>query len=269
MRLRLIRGREFTEHDGAPGQEAVIVNELFVSMFFPNADPIGQRLRLVNVAAPNAPQPSFTIVGVAPTIPQLVFRPEPVVYAALRGEPAPHGFASIIARAKGDKASIVKLLREEVRKVDPDLPGYYVMPMDDIVAMARWPQRVFGAMFGLLAGIALVLASVGLYAVTAHGVVQRTQEIGIRVALGARPSQVVWMFVKRTFAQLLIGVFVGLAGAVAVGRLLGDFLIQTAPTDPIALGLVSLLLIIVALAASVWPARRAARVNPVVALRFE
>jgi putative ABC transport system permease protein len=143
------------------------------------------------------------------------------------------------------------------------------MPMDDIVAMSRWPQRVFAAMFALLAGIALVLASVGLYAVTAHGVVQRTQEIGIRVALGARPTQVVWMFVKRTFVQLLIGVFVGLAGAIAVGRLLSDLLIRTAPTDPLALTLVSVLLVVVALAASVWPARRAARVDPTVALRFE
>jgi predicted permease len=271
MRLRLIRGREFTEHDGAPGREAAIVNHRFASMFFPDADPIGQRIRLANAAAPTAPQPWFTIVGIAPTVPQMVFSkaPEPVVYVSLRGEPNPHRFASIIARAEGDRAAIVSRLREEVRKVDPDLPGYYVLTMDELLAISRWPQRIFASVFALLAFIALLLASVGLYAVTAHGVTQRTQEIGIRVALGARSPQVVWLFVRRTFVQLLLGLAVGLAGAIAVGRLLTQYLVRTAPADPVALGLVSALLIVVATTASVWPARRAARVDPVVALRYE
>jgi putative ABC transport system permease protein len=271
MRLRLIRGREFTEHDGAPGREAAIVNHRFASMFFPDADPIGQRIRLANAAAPTAPQPWFTIVGIAPTVPQMVFSkaPEPVVYVSLRGEPNPHRFASIIARAEGDRAAIVSRLREEVRKVDPDLPGYYVLTMDELLAISRWPQRIFASVFALLAFIALLLASVGLYAVTAHGVTQRTQEIGIRVALGARSAQVVWLFVRRTFVQLLLGLAVGLAGAIAVGRLLTQYLVRTAPADPVALGLVSALLIVVATTASVWPARRAARVDPVVALRYE
>ena len=120
-----------------------------------------------------------------------------------------------------------------------------------------------------MAGIGLLLASVGLYAVIAHGITQRTQEIGIRVALGARSPQMVWLFVRRTFVQLAIGLVVGLAGAIVVGRLLEQFLVQTAPTDPLALSIVSVLLIVVSTAASVWPARRAARVDPVVALRYE
>src|SRR6202043_3263470 len=107
------------------GREAAIVNQRLASMFFPDADPIGQRIRLANAAAPNTPQPWFTIVGVAPTIPQLAYSqsPESVVYVSLRGEPAPHRFASIIARAEARRASIVSLLRDEVRNVDPDLPG--------------------------------------------------------------------------------------------------------------------------------------------------
>jgi putative ABC transport system permease protein len=141
--------------------------------------------------------------------------------------------------------------------------------MDELLAISRWPQRIFASVFALLAFIALLLASVGLYAVTAHGVTQRTQEIGIRVALGARSAQVVWLFVRRTFVQLLLGLAVGLAGAIAVGRLLTQYLVRTAPADPVALGLVSALLIVVATTASVWPARRAARVDPVVALRYE
>lgn len=280
LRLRLLRGREFTEDDGAPGQEAAIVNQRFASMFFPDADPIGQRIRLANATALNAPQPWFTIVGVAPTVPQIVVResPEPVVYVSVRGEPAPHRFVSVMARAEGDRAAIVSRLREEIQKVDHDLPGYFVQTMDEIVAMARWPHRVFGALFGLLAGIALLLASVGLYAVTAHGVAQRAQEIGIRMALGARSTQVVWLFVRRTLVQVAMGLFVGLGGAMIVGRQLAEpralgyaeqLLVGTGPTDPIAFGLVSVLLMVVATAASVWPARRAARVDPVVALRDE
>jgi putative ABC transport system permease protein len=271
MRLRLLRGREFTEDDGAPGREGAIVNQLFASTFFPDADPIGQRIRLANAAAPNAPQPWFTIVGVAPTVPQVLFRgsPEPVVYASLRGEPAPHRFVSIIARAEGDRASMVSTLRQAVREVDPDLPGYYVRTMDEVLAMSRWRQSVLGSIFALVAAIALLLASVGLYAVIAHAITRRTQEIGIRVALGAQSLQVVWLFVRRTFVHVAIGFFIGLAGAIVVGRLLEPFLVRTAPTDPLALGLVSVLLIVVATTASVWPARRAARVDPVVALRHE
>jgi len=280
LRLRLLRGREFTEHDGAPGREAAIVNQRFASMFFPDADPIGQRIRLANAAAPNAPQPWFTIVGVAPTVPQIVVRetPAPVVYVSVRGEPAPHRFVSVIARAEGDRAAIVSALREEIRNVDPNLPGYFIKTLDEVLAMSRWQYSVFGSMFALLAGIALLLASVGLYAITAHGVRQRTHEIGIRVALGAHSPQVIWLFVRHTLVQLAIGLLLGLAGAIVVGRLLEryhadpyaeTFLVRTAPTDPLALSLVSALLIVVATTASVWPARRAARVDPMVALRSE
>ena len=271
LKLRLLRGREFNEDDGAPGREAAIVNQRFASMFFSDADPIGQRIRLVNAAAPSAPQPWFTIVGVAPTVPQVIFRgtEEPVVYVALRGEPAPHRFVSIIARAEGDRAAIVSALRESVRAIDPDLPGYYVRTLDEVLANSRSRQSMLGSVFALVAGIALLLASIGLYAVTEHGVTERTQEIGIRVALGARSPQVVWLFVRRTLLQVVIGLFLGLAGAIAVGRALEQFLVRTPPTDPLALGVVSVLLIAVATAASVWPATRAARVDPVVALRYE
>jgi len=269
--LRLLEGRSFTDDDGAPGRETAIVNERFASMFFPDGDPVGQRIRVANAAAPNAPQPWFTIVGIAPTVPQVIFRgdPEPVVYVSLRGEPAPHRFVSIIARAEGDRASIVSMLREAVRAVDSDLPGYYVRTLDETLQMSRWRQSVLGSVFALVACIALVLASVGVYAVIAHSIRQRTQEIGVRVALGARSPQVVWLFVRRTFVDLGIALVVGLAGAIIVGRLLEQFLVRTAPTDPLALGLVSLLLIVVAMTASVWPARRAARIDPLAALRHE
>jgi ABC-type antimicrobial peptide transport system permease subunit len=141
--------------------------------------------------------------------------------------------------------------------------------LDLVKASARWPIRVFGSVFGLLAAVALVISSIGLYALTAHGVTQRTAEIGVRMALGARSAQVLWLFIRRTMVQLSIGLAVGLAGAIMAGRQLERFLVRTAPTDPVALGLVATLLVVVATLASLWSARRAARVDPVVALRHD
>jgi predicted permease len=280
LKLPLAGGRDLAEEDGAPGREAVIVNQRFVSMFFPDADPIGQRIRFRNPASPQVPQPWFTIAAVAPNVPQILVRelPEPLVYVPVSAEPAPHRFVSIIVRAGVDRAALVARLREEVSQVDPGLPGYSIRSMDDLLAISQWQYRVFGSMFALLAGIALVLATVGLYAVTAHAVTERTQEIGVRVALGAHAPQVMWLFVRGAMVQLAAGLAAGLAGAALVGRMLqrsaadpfaGTFLIGTSPQDPLAFGVVTLLLIAVATTACVWPARRAARVDPVVALRHE
>ena len=280
LKLPLRLGRELTVDDGAPGREAVVVNERFALLFFPGADPIGQRIRLVNPASPAAPQPWFTIAGVVPSVPQIVVRemPEPLVYVPVSGEPAPHRFVSIIVRAGGDRAATVARLREEVRQVDAALPGYSIRTMDEILVASQWQYRVFGSMFALLAAIALVLATVGLYAVTSHAVTQRTQEIGVRVALGAHAPQVIWLFVRGAMLQLAAGMVAGLVGAALVGRMLKQsyadpqaqtFLVGTAPQDPLAFGFVSALLVVVATAACVWPARRAARVDPVVALRHE
>jgi ABC-type antimicrobial peptide transport system permease subunit len=128
---------------------------------------------------------------------------------------------------------------------------------------------VWGALFGLLAGIALVIASVGLYALTAQSVVQRTQEIGIRIALGAQVAQVVWLFAWRTVAPLVLGVLTGLGGALAAGSLLQTLLVGTSARDPLTLAVVTGLLVLVALIGTVLPARRAARIDPTVALRYE
>ena len=139
--------------------------------------------------------------------------------------------------------------------------------MDDVLALTRFPM--LGTMFGLLAINALILASVGLFALTAHGVAQRTHEIGVRMALGARAFQVAWLFVRRTLVQLVAGVVIGVAGALAVGRLLGGLIRDISPRDPLTLAAVVGLLIIVSLTACVLPARRGARLDPVTALRHE
>ena len=141
--------------------------------------------------------------------------------------------------------------------------------MDASLAQARWPFRIFGSMFAIFAFIALALSAVGFYAVTAYAVSQRTQEIGVRMALGAQGNQVAWLFLRRSFILLAIGLTLGVAGAFGVGQLFSstELLIQTSGRDPITIGGIALLLAVVATVASVWPARRATRLDPLIALR--
>ena len=153
--------------------------------------------------------------------------------------------------------------------LEPDLPLFNIQTLDQQLAEQRWQYQIFGTMFGTFALIALVLSAVGLYAVTAYSVTRRTQEIGLRVALGARPRQVQWLILRLALGQLALGLTIGVAGAFGVGRLLESLLVQTSPTDPTTLLSIVALLLSVAVAACVWPARRAARLDPMVALRHE
>ena len=133
----------------------------------------------------------------------------------------------------------------------------------------HFPFRVFGSMFVIFAGLALLLSAIGLYAVTSYSVTQRTREIGVRMALGAESRQVLWLFARRALVQLCLGLALGLGGAIGVGRLLQSLLVQTSSTDPPTLALTAVVLAAVGLTASLWPARRASRIDPVVALRHE
>jgi predicted permease len=269
--VRPVRGRRFEARDGLPGQEGAIVNERFASMVFGQGNPLGRRIRLTPAAAGGAPPraPWMTIVGVMPNVRQSVGSPDPdpVAYVPVRAEPALHRFASLIVRTGMSRPSVVPLLREAVREVDPDLPLYYIVTMDQWVAMGA--PRLWVGIFGLLAAIALVLASVGLSAITAHGVAQRVQEVGVRMALGARAPQVIWLFVRRTVAHLAVGLPIGLAGAVAAQRALPAFLRGLNARDPQLFGVVSIVAVIVSIASSYFPARRAARIDPAAALRSE
>jgi predicted permease len=270
--MKLVRGRTFTDTDGTPGHEAAIVNQRFVTMHFPGADPLGRRIRLTD-SAPQVQQPlpaDATIVGVAPTVRQRSFQdpdPDPVVYLPYRADP--QRFMTLIVRGNGDPARITSLVREEMRMIEPDLPLFRIQTMDQQLAQQRWPFRVFGSMFALFALIALILSAVGLYAVTAYSVTQRTAEIGVRMALGAQPKQVMWLVLRRALVQLAIGIPLGVAGALGVGQLLKILLVQTSTRDPLTIGSIALLMIVVSLAACLWPARRATRLDPVSALRYE
>ena len=275
--LTLSRGRAFTAIDGNAGQENVIVNARFAQMHFANEDPIGRRITLSmdlnGAAAPSGGIPTAltaTIVGIAPNVRQRNFQDaetDPIAYLPFKADP--RTFMKLIARTDGDPAAVVPLLRDEVRAIDPDLPVFNIRTMDQSLQQQRWPFRIFGTMFAIFAFIALMLSAVGLYAITAYSVTQRTQEIGVRTALGAQSTQVMWMFVKRAAIHLAIGLTIGIAGAFGVGQIFSasQLLIQTSPRDPITIGSIALLLAVVAIAASIWPARRATKLDPLVALR--
>jgi putative ABC transport system permease protein len=255
LKLPIVRGRAIEPLDGRPGQEGAVVDERFAARFFPNDDPIGRRIRTGTTGV------WYTIVGIARALPQSGPAPElrPLVYAPLEAEPAPEARAAIIV--KGPIAAASAALREEVRAMDSTLPLFGIETLDDARARARLPARMIGTWFATLAVVALVLAAVGVFAITAHNVAQRSQEVGVRLALGAQAHDVVRLFMRRTLLQVAIGTALGLVGTVAIGTVI------SLRRDPITFGIATLLLVAVALTSTLLPARRAARVDPAVTLR--
>jgi putative ABC transport system permease protein len=273
--LQLRRGRTFNESDGRPGAETVVVNDKFVAQFFPGEDPLGRRIRFApGNARPGQPPPPVpvwrTIVGISPTIrhssPQEA-EPPAIVYLPYRQE-APAG-VNLLVRSQLEPGSMLRAVQREVQAVDQDQPVFRVRTMDQMIAEQVWPYRVFGSLFAIFAVIALVMSAVGLYAVMAYSVTQRTAEIGVRMALGAEARQVSWLILKRGLFQLALGLTIGLAGAYFLSQVLGTLLVQVTPRDPVTFGAITGILSFVAIAACVLPARRATRVDPLIALRAD
>jgi putative ABC transport system permease protein len=270
--VNLVRGRLFDERDGAPGVESVIINDRLAAQFFPGEDPIGRRLRFTQrQPTPGKPPDVWrTVVGVSPLIKQGSpgeLYVNSVVYIPLRQEtPAS---ASLLVRSTLPPGSVMEAVRREVQRIDPDQPVFTIQTVSQVLAGDRWWQRTWGLTFGAIAAIGLLLSSVGLYAVMACAVTARTQEIGVRLALGAQRRQVSWLILRRGLMQLACGTAIGLAGSLILRRMLPGGIEGISAHDPVALAAIVLLLTIVCISACLQPARRATRVDPVIALRAE
>ena len=175
----------------------------------------------------------------------------------------------LVIRAPGDPIRVAPILREEMRATDADVPLMEIQTMDQLQARAWWPLRVFGSLFAIFAVIALVVSAVGLYTVTAYSVAERTTEIGVRMAMGAQPSQVLWLVLRRAIGQLAIALPIGIAGALGVGQLLQGFLVRTSGRDPLIVASIGAIMVVISLAACLGPARRATALDPLTALRDE
>jgi putative ABC transport system permease protein len=268
--VRPVRGRLLTRADEQAGEANVVINERFAEMYFGGQNPLNRRIRLVEGTDP---APWFTVIGVVPNIRQRMraqeIEPDPVAYVSHVHNPGMARQTTVLVRARRNQAEAVQAVRETIRTIDPTIAVFGAAPLDDVLARQRWVQRVFGMTFTSFAVLALMLAAAGLYGVTAYAVTQRTREIGMRMVLGARPRQVIWLFLRRASVQIAVGSALGLALALASGRLLESFLVQVSPRDPVTLASIVVLLAGVAAAASFWPALRTTRYDPLVALRHE
>ena len=268
MQIPLQRGRDFAAPDFDEKAPLVgIANETLVRQYFPNEDPIGKRIRW----ARNPQVQWITIVGVVGDVKHfgLDVPEEPALYSPYTQINPWKRWMSVAARTQGNPSGVARDLKQEIWKVDSQLPVTRVETMSEVAASSFAARRFNMTLLSVFAGLALVLAAVGIYGVMSTAVTQRTQEIGIRVALGARATDVLKLIIRDGLLLVSIGVAIGLAGAYALTRLMATLLFGVTPTDGLTIGVVSAVLIGVALLACFIPARRATRVDPLVALRYE
>ncbi len=262
----LVRGRFFTQGDEIEKPLVALVDESFVHRFFNNADPIGQRIK---PGPPESKNPWITIVGIVGNIKAEGFdQPEqPHLYVPILQNA---GYAmAVYVKTNGNPAGLTNALRQQVQAVDPNLPLFGEQTMDDLVSASLARRRFAMQVVGLFGLLALFLAGIGIYGVMAYSVTQRTREIGIRLALGASAGNILRWLLGQGLRLTLIGVVVGLVGALALTRLLRGLLFGIAPTDVLTYIALTLLLAFVALLACYIPARRATKVDPLEALRYE
>ena len=265
MGTPLLRGRGFTENDSETSPTVVIINQEMADRFWPRQEPVG---RFVTLRGPRETRIRAEIIGVAKTgkYQSLGEDARPFFYRSLLQSYQPG--VQLVVRAQGD-APILGALRGEVQKLDARMALVGVQTLEQHMQLPLFPARAAGALLGLFGLLALTLAMVGLYGVMAYSVSQRTREIGVRMALGARQRDVLRLVVWQGLRLTLIGMGIGLVAALGVTRVLSSILYGISPSDPISFAAVAGVLTLVALMASYVPARSAARVDPIRALRSE
>jgi predicted permease len=261
--IPLLRGRFFTDADAEDSADVIIISESVAKLYWPKEDPLGRHIQVARQKAPSE------IVGVVGDVHNQGVGADPFneLYTPLPQRPWPA--MAIAVKTSGDPMQIASAVRSAVAAVDRDQPITMMQTLDSSLSDSLAQQKLSAVLLGIFAAVALILASVGIYGVTSYTVAQRTQEIGIRIALGADARDVLMLVLKYGARLAIIGVVVGIAATVALTRLMQNLLFHTSPTDPYTLVFVSVTLALVALLASYIPARRATRVDPVVALRSE
>jgi len=278
MGVRAVKGRLLDEHDQSTAPLSVVVNETLARRFWPNQDAIGKVVLLTppenlipkDQVPPGFHPPQFTVVGVVPDVRYggLDQAAEPAVYASIRQ----HDYStnpSFVVRTTGDPKALIHVIHNELAQVDKNLAMAAVFTMDEIMAQSVAQPRLEAIMLGLFGGLAMLLAAVGIYGVMSYMVTQRISEIGIRMALGASRSTVLQMVISQGAKLAIVGLAIGVVLAFGVTRVMTKVLFGVSPTDPVVFAGILALLAIVALLACYIPARRATKVDPMVALRHE
>jgi predicted permease len=265
--LRLLRGRPLGEQDGAAGREGVVVDQRFVDRFLARRDPLGASVTVF--VDRKTPRPA-TIVGIVPALGEAESREaRPVMYRLYGIEPPSN--MTLIARlqAETDAAAVATRLREAVRELDADLPVFEIRTLDEVLSWLLWANRIFGGMFAIFAGIAVLVATVGIYGVVSYATAQRTQEIGIRLALGAPRGRLWFTMMGPKIVQIGIGLGIGMAAAFVLLGLMGGLMVGRFGRDPLTFVVSGTFLLVVSVLSMLWPVWRATSRSPVVALRYE
>ena len=269
MRIPIRRGRFFTTGDTATGPEVAVINERAAQRFFAGVNPIGQRIRVSAELARHARNGPKTIVGVVGNVKYGGLDEETPAEIYLPYQQQPVDAFTVAVRSRGDAVTLIRGLRREVAALDPALPLANISSLEDLVDASIAGRRFTLLVFLVFGAIAVALSAVGVYGVLAYLVGQRTREIGLRLAIGASRSDVVWLFVREGAVLILVGMSAGLAGALAGGRWIATLLFGVTPADPATFAAAVFTLGVTAACATYLPARRAASVDPAEALRAD
>ena len=274
MKIPIVRGRDITDSDNDHGAGVIIIDQALQRQYFGGQDPLGAHV-LINMGDGN-PARDYEVVGVVADVKHmgLIDEPMPTLYGPIPQAPKSAvpfmaNNLSLVVRTGIEPEALASTVRRELRNVDVDVATAGVRPMGQLFAASVAARRFNMELLGVFAATALLLAAAGLYAVIAYLVSQRTREIGIRLALGATPRHILRLMMGQGMKLTLIGVAIGFVGAIAVTRLMRSLLFAVAPNDLMTFGISSVVLIVVALLACFIPARRATKVDPLVALRYE
>jgi putative ABC transport system permease protein len=267
MGIRLSRGRFLTEADNEDAPLVVLISHTAAQRWWPNQDPIGRRVKVPGFD--NGPQPWRTVVGVVHDVKQAALDTPPTMQVYLPHAQYANRYLTLVVRTKVDPLSLAAEVRRQIASMDPDEAAANIASMDQVLSDSAGTRRFSTVLLGTLASLGLLLASVGVYGVLAYDVSQRTREIGIRMALGAAQKDVLSLVVGQGMKLLLMGVAVGTVAALLFTRLMSGLLFEVSPSDPLTFVAVPLVLMAVALLGCYVPARRATRVDPMIALRYE